>query len=435
MDNKNKSIVPLNIFNQLKSKYKVLQRNFTIVGTALKKSRIAFKRLLRDYIILKKRYIILKKYSTKKVNELIEKINIENFELIFDHNRRLLQVSDKFLEEIEMDKTEFAQSFYVDILFEKFLPQPVRQNFNENNEIIIEEFQFPIMIKNYKFEDETHIHPYMYFKISGKLRFDEKTKVYLYFLNAENISSSVELAYFQKTDSLITTLSITNFNLLKAKKTIEMHKIMLIFLTCSIIEPFNKETSMHLEKIRTITTHLTAECKRIGLIKPDNYDPEEYIKDINYTSVLHDIGKVGLPQELLTKESALTEEEKSIIKQHTKIGAEYIHKIIKVLFEDPQYSLYVDFLRVPYEICLYHHERWDGKGYPEGLSGEDIPISARIVSVADTYDAIRANRSYDASRSHRDAVEIIRKESGKQFDPKIVEAFLNISHILEQIEY
>ncbi|HOJ64551.1 MAG TPA: HD domain-containing phosphohydrolase [Spirochaetota bacterium] len=435
MSSSDKTIVPINIFNELKSRYKSLHRNFTIVGSALKKSRIAFKRLLRDYIILKKRYIILKKYSTKKVNELIEKINIENFELIFDHNRRLLKVSEKFLEEIEMDQNEFAQSFYVDILFEKFLPQPVKKDFNEKGEIIIEDFQFPIMIKNYQFEDETHIHPYIYFKMSGKLKFDQKSKLFLYFLNAENISSSVELAYFQKTDSLITTLSITNFNLLKAKKTIEMHKIMLIFLTCSIIEPFNKETSMHLEKIRTITTYLTAECKRLGLIKPDNYDVEEYIKDINYTSVLHDIGKVGIPQELLTKETPLTEEEKAIVRQHTKIGAEYIHKIIRVLFEDPQYSLYVDFLRVPYEICLYHHERWDGKGYPEGLSGEEIPISARIVSVADTYDAIRANRAYDASRSHKEAMEIIKRESGKQFDPKIVEAFLNISHILEQIDY
>lgn len=434
MDNKDTTIVPINIFNQLKSKYKSLQRSFAIVGNALKKSRIAFKRLLRDYVILKKRYIILRKYSTKKVNELIEKMNIENFELIFDHNRRLMKISDKFLEEIEMEKLEFAQSFYIDILFEKYLPNPTKESLT-NKEITIEEFIFPIMIKNYQFEDESHIHPYIYFKMSGKLKFDPKIKLFLYFLNAKNVSSSIELAYFQKTDTLITTLSITNFNLLKAKKTIEMHKIMLIFLTCSIIEQFNKETSIHLEKIRTITTYLSAECKRLGLIKVDNYDLEEYIKDINYTSVLHDIGKVGIPQEILNKETSLTEEEKNIVKQHTKIGAEYIHKIIRVLFEDPQYSLYVDFLRVPYEICLYHHERWDGKGYPEGLKSEEIPISARIVSVADTYDAIRANRSYDRSRSHKEAVSIIKSQSGKQFDPNIVNAFLNIADLLEQIEY
>jgi len=427
---KNKQVVSLDVFNALKSKYLSLNKKTNMLSLGFKKSRSAFKRLLRDYVILKKKYLIMRKYSTKKVNELIEKINRENYQIVLDHNRKLLKISQEFLSEIEMDNAEFAQSFYIDILFEKFLPQ-IDSSVNVAD---IEPFKFPIMIKNYQFEEE-HIHPYLYFNISGKIKYDSKNKRYLYFLNAENVSASVELSYFQKTDTLITTLSVTNFNLMKAKKTIEMHKIMLIFLTCSIIEEYNKETSKHLQQIRTITTYLTAECKRLGLIKPDNYDIEEYVKDINYTSVLHDIGKVGIPNEILTKGMALTPEERKIMETHTKIGAEYIHKIIKVFLEDSSYSLYVDFLRVPYEICLYHHERWDGSGYPEGLSGDLIPLTARIVAVADTYDAIRANRSYDKSRTHEDAVNVIKSQAGKQFDPNIVEAFMNISNILSKIEY
>ena len=427
---KKPSVVPIKIFNELKSKYIALNKKTNFFSSAFKKSRLAFKRLLRDYLILKKRYLILQKYSSKKVNQLLEKINQENYEIIFTHTKQILRISEKFLSEIEMEQLEFAQSFYVDILFEKFLPPIV----GKVEKIEIEPFQFPIMIKNYEFDDD-HIHPYVYFSISGEIRLDRKTNLFLYFLKVENISASVELNYLNKTDTLISTLSVTNFNLMKAKKTIEMHKIMLIFLTCSIIEQYNKETSIHLQKIRTITTLLSTELKRLGLIKVDNYDLEEYIKDINYTSVLHDIGKVGIPNDILSKEEALTPDEREIMKNHTKIGAEYIHKIIKILLEDPSYSLYVDFLRVPYEICLYHHERWDGKGYPDGLSGELIPISARIVAVADTYDAIRANRSYDKSRTHQEAMNIIQSQSGKQFDPDVVSAFINITELLEKIEY
>ncbi|OHD49681.1 MAG: hypothetical protein A2Y29_06925 [Spirochaetes bacterium GWE2_31_10] len=144
---------------------------------------------------------------------------------------------------------------------------------------------------------------------------------------------------------------------------------------------------------------------------------------------------MGVPNYLLSKETELTSDEKKIITTHTVIGANYIKKIIDFLSADPNYSSYIHFLNIPYDICLYHHERWDGKGYPEGLAGKNIPVSARIVAVADTYDAIRGNRSYTVPRTHKEALEIIRKESGKQFDPDIVSAFVNVSDLLEDVEY
>ena len=171
---KNKQVVSLNVFNALKSKYLSLNKKTNMLSLGFKKSRSAFKRLLRDYVILKKKYLIMRKYSTKKVNELIEKINRENYQIVLDHNRKLLKISQEFLSEIEMDNAEFAQSFYIDILFEKFLPQ-IDSSVNVAD---IEPFKFPIMIKNYQFEEE-HIHPYLYFNISGKIKYDSKNKRYL----------------------------------------------------------------------------------------------------------------------------------------------------------------------------------------------------------------------------------------------------------------
>jgi len=189
-------------FEELKKNYLILQKKFNFVAVAFKKSRIAFKRLLRNYLILKKKYLFLQKHSSKKVTELLDQINEEKYQIIFDHNRKLINVSQKFLDEIEMEKNEFAQSFYIDILFEKYLPQ-IRGGASQ---IEVKEFQFPIMIKNYMLEEEEHIHPYLYFKINGKVQYDQKNRLYLYLLSAQNISANVELNYFQKTDTLQTIL-------------------------------------------------------------------------------------------------------------------------------------------------------------------------------------------------------------------------------------
>lgn len=422
--------VPTGLFKKLRNNYTNLTKKYDYLKVSFRKSRLAFKRLLRNYLVLKQKYIFLRKHSSTRVKQLLDTINEERYQIVFDNKRQIHKISKAFLDFIEMTREEFASSFYISVLFDKYLPSVAAGvKYTE-----ITPFQFPMLIRN-SGEQESHIHPYMYFRVFGKLLSDPKYNRYFYQLVFQDISAEVELNYFQKTDTLITSLSISNFNLTKAMKTIEMHKIMLIYLTCSLFEEYSRETSAHLQRIKEITYSLTNECRHMGLITVDDYDLEEYVKDISYTSVLHDIGKMGVPRDLLYKDGPLDEEEIKIMRKHPKVGAQYIQKILDIYKDKTDYQLYNKFLQIPYEIILYHHERWDGNGYPEGLKEEKIPIAARIVTVADTYDAIRGSRIYDKSRTHKEAVDIIINEAGKQFDPKIVEAFTHIIPLLEQLEY
>ena len=138
----------------------------------------------------------------------------------------------------------------------------------------------------------------------------------------------------------------------------------------------------------------------------------EHIRDIETAAILHDIGKIGIPDEILNKKGNLTNQEYEIIKNHSKIGERVLIKV-------------KDFHTVRNAI-LYHHERFDGKGYPDMLTGEDIPIEARIISVADAFDAMTTNRPYRLGMTLEQAKNIILEESGKQFDPDIVEAFQHL---------
>lgn len=133
---------------------------------------------------------------------------------------------------------------------------------------------------------------------------------------------------------------------------------------------------------------------------------------------LHDIGKVGIPDQILLKPGPLTEDEFEVMKRHTVLGRDAIRSAeIRVRSEG-------SFLRVASEIAYSHHERWDGKGYPQGICGEDIPLSARIMALADVYDALISKRVYKDAIPHDAAVEIIRAGRGSQFDPLIVDCFL-----------
>lgn len=129
---------------------------------------------------------------------------------------------------------------------------------------------------------------------------------------------------------------------------------------------------------------------------------------------LHDVGKVGIPDAILLKPGRLTQEEFTVMKGHAAIGGR--------IMSDGSSSL----LQLAQEIACSHHERWDGSGYPTGLGGEAIPISGRIVAVADVYDALTSERPYKLAWSHEDALKEIRNQSGRQFDPEVVEVFLRI---------
>ena len=142
---------------------------------------------------------------------------------------------------------------------------------------------------------------------------------------------------------------------------------------------------------------------------------------ITKSAPLHDIGKMGIPDMILWKPAKLTPEEFEVVKVHASFGKQAIEGAEKLLGTSET------FLRFAKEMAYSHHERWDGTGYPEGLAGKNIPVAARLMAMADVYDAIISRRVYKDPIPHKDAVEIIRAESGRQFDPAVVETFLELA--------
>jgi len=144
------------------------------------------------------------------------------------------------------------------------------------------------------------------------------------------------------------------------------------------------------------------------------------IKDayiISQSSLLHDLGKIAIPDRLLLKPGKLTPDEFDIIKSHTLLGANSQKKTMMTLGDS-------DFSQLTYNITKYHHERWNGSGYPDGLKGEEIPLEARITAIADVYDALRSKRPYKDPLDRQMTCDIILREKGVSFDPDIVDVFL-----------
>ena len=145
----------------------------------------------------------------------------------------------------------------------------------------------------------------------------------------------------------------------------------------------------------------------------------EYVKQIEISAMLHDIGKVGISDAILLKPGKLTADERYEMQQHPLISSQCLRRIEEKLGT-------ANFLEMAHEIALYHHERWDGLGYPFGRRGEAIPLSARIVAIADVYDALVFERVYKPAFPHEQCVAMIREGAGTQFDPELVKVFLSI---------
>ncbi|MFH1593528.1 MAG: HD domain-containing phosphohydrolase [Candidatus Omnitrophota bacterium] len=188
-------------------------------------------------------------------------------------------------------------------------------------------------------------------------------------------------------------------------------------------ESWLKEKRAHLESVKALSEaiavrepytkgHIERVSKYSELIARELALPAGEIEIIKYGCIIHDIGKIGIDINIINKASKLTSAEYEDMKQHPYLGTKIIDG--------------VDFLEKAKDIILYHHERYDGTGYPKGLKGEDIPINARVVALADVYDAMTSDRPYRGKSEAREIVERIKNESGKQFDPKIVDAFLKI---------
>lgn len=180
-----------------------------------------------------------------------------------------------------------------------------------------------------------------------------------------------------------------------------------------------KETGPHVSRVAAYTTELyEVWARRRNLPEREIERQRDMLRP---AAMLHDVGKVGIPDSILKKPAKLTDEEYDTMKEHTLIGSQ--------LFAEPK----SDIDEAAAEIALTHHERWDGRGYPNGKEGEDIPIFGRLVAVADVYDALCSRRSYKEAWKEEDVLEELEKNAGSQFDPEVVRDFLSIQELIGSI--
>ncbi|MCG8480296.1 MAG: HD domain-containing protein [Spirochaetales bacterium] len=215
-----------------------------------------------------------------------------------------------------------------------------------------------------------------------------------------------------------------------AARTNELHltRDATILALAGLAESRDPETGRHLERTRWYILRL-AEHMRVNPVRYGRFCEflsHERIDLLFKSAPLHDIGKVGIPDHILLKPERLTPEEFETMKRHTIYGAEALRKAREQLGRN-------SFLAMGEEIALYHHERWDGSGYPHGLAERAIPIPARLMAIADLYDALTSRRVYKDAYSHREATRIIGTERGRQLDPDIVDAFFDIEDEFRRI--
>jgi putative two-component system response regulator len=197
-----------------------------------------------------------------------------------------------------------------------------------------------------------------------------------------------------------------------------------IFALAKLAESRDDDTGQHLERVQKLCLLLATRLAERSPYKP--LMNSSIIDVIYHASALHDIGKVGISDLILLKPERLTEDEFEVMKTHASLGAQTLKAVLQTYQGN-------SFLSTGIDIARSHHERWDGTGYPDGLAGEQIPLSARIMAIADVYDALRTKRCYKDSFSHAQSVEIIRAGAGTQFDPIVVKVFLEIEHEFEAV--
>lgn len=199
----------------------------------------------------------------------------------------------------------------------------------------------------------------------------------------------------------------------------------------SVIEFRSLETGEHIRRVKYFTRIM---LKYLMKYFPKYNLTSEQIDEISRASALHDIGKIGIPDAILLKPGRLTPEEFEIMKTHTTVGCDVLEK-----FRDSQEG---EFYQYCYEICRYHHERWDGKGYPDHLVGDEIPISAHVVAIADVYDALVSPRVYKTAYANNIAYDMILNGECGQFSPDVIECFrlakedfFNIVEVIKMFEF
>ena len=249
-------------------------------------------------------------------------------------------------------------------------------------------------------------------------------------ISAERGSSHIDRAFdlgvtdfiSRPFDTLIVHRRVVNTILLyaKQKKLVslvadqiyekEHSNSLMIEILSHIVEFRNGESGMHVRHVHTLTEIMLTTLMR----KTDQYNlTQADISVISTASALHDIGKIAIPEEILNKPGRFTDEEFAIMKTHSMEGAKMLEAL--PFYQDEP------LVKAAYEICRWHHERWDGRGYPDGLKGDEIPIGAQMVALADVYDALTSERVYKPALSHEKAIEMILNGECGTFNPLVME--------------
>lgn len=260
-------------------------------------------------------------------------------------------------------------------------------------------------------------------------------------ISAETDSAYVERAYnlgvsdfiTRPFDALVVRKRVGNMLLLyaKQKKLVDMvseqilekeqNSNMMVEILSHIVEFRNGESGRHVTNVRMLTELLLKNLMQVS--DRWHFSPRE-IALIGTASALHDIGKIAIPEEILNKPGKFTDEEFAIMKTHSMVGAQMLEQL-------PMYQQ-EPLVKRAYEICRWHHERYDGRGYPDGLVGDEIPISAQIVALADVYDALTSERVYKKAIPHAEAIEMILAGQCGAFNPELMECLRNVADAIKE---
>ena len=234
------------------------------------------------------------------------------------------------------------------------------------------------------------------------------------------VKTHLELSFLQKQQDDINQKLEQRVN--QQVKEIATAQMGTITALATLAEHRDEDTGTHLFRVSKYCRILGTELIRAGkyAITPD------YVDVVSAASPLHDIGKVAIPDAILLKPGRLTPDEFDIIKTHTTIGADTLKSVIGT-------NSHNRYLSIGAEIAMFHHEKWDGSGYPHGLAGQNIPLSGRIMAIADVYDALRSKRCYKPEFTHEKACGIIEEGTAAHFDPVLVDLFIHNAEQFKKI--
>ena len=283
------------------------------------------------------------------------------------------------------------------------------------------------------------------FEVMDKLRAHEKwCKIPVIFLTADKSSETEEKCFDMGAVDYIGKPFVPQIMRKRVMRTIELEEYRkslekmvlaqlaqitrmqhdIIVIMANVIESRDGTTGEHVKRTSKYTMLLAEKMLERGL-----YTDEltvQMLESMRNGSPLHDIGKITIPDSVLTKPGRLTVEEYDVIKTHAKAGADMIRDNMSQMVSE-------DFLKVACDMAQYHHEKWNGKGYPEGLKGEEIPLTARILAVTDVYDALVSKRQYKEGMTIEEAFAIMEKERGENFEPEILDVFFDLRDELERM--